>query len=118
MSNSTLLSLQLEAQSAGCEMGQAGSLGEEVLMSSLKSAVALLEREPNTVAVDTGKRPGPVLVPNAGKRVDNYVTSRVELANSFCGGECEVATQVSSVDLYRHPICTVRGSAVGTEQPA
>jgi len=49
-------------------------------MSSLKSAVAVLEREPNTVAVDTGKQPGPVLVPNAGKRVDKYVTSRVEAA--------------------------------------
>ena len=49
-------------------------------MSSLKSAVAVLEWEPNTVAVDTGKQAGPVLVPKAGKRVDNYVTSRVEAA--------------------------------------
>ena len=53
---------------------------KEVLMSSLKSAVAVLEREPNTVAIDTGKQTGPVLVPKAGKRVDNYVTSRVEAA--------------------------------------
>ena len=49
-------------------------------MSSLKSAVAILEREPNTVAIDTGKQAGPVLVSKAGKRVDNYVTSRVEAA--------------------------------------
>ena len=53
---------------------------KEVLMSSLKSAVAVLEREANTVALDTGKQTGPVLVPKVGKRVDNYVTSRVEAA--------------------------------------
>ena len=45
-----------------------------------KSAVAVLEPEPNTVAVDTGKQLGQVLVPNAGKRVDNYVTRRVQAA--------------------------------------
>jgi hypothetical protein len=49
-------------------------------MSSLKSAVAVLEWEPNTVAVDAGTQAGPVLVPNAGKPVENYVTSRVEAA--------------------------------------
>ena len=49
-------------------------------MSGLKSAVAVLEREPNAVAVDTKKQTGPVLVPKAGKRVDNYVTGRVEAA--------------------------------------
>ena len=61
-------------------MGEAEASEKEVLMSSLKSAVAVLEREPNTVAVDTGKQAGPVLVPKAGKRIDNYVTSRVEAA--------------------------------------
>jgi hypothetical protein len=49
-------------------------------MSNLKSAVAVLEREPHTVAVDAGKQSRPVFVPNVGKRVDNYVTSRVEAA--------------------------------------
>ena len=53
---------------------------KEVLVSGLKSAVAVLEREPNTVAVDTKKQTGPVLVLKAGKRVDNYVTGRVEAA--------------------------------------
>jgi hypothetical protein len=61
-------------------MGEAQASEKEVLMSSPKSAVAVLEREPNTVAVDTGKQAGPVLVPKAGKRVDNYLTSRVEAA--------------------------------------
>ena len=61
-------------------MGKPEGSEKEVLMSSLKSAVAVLEREANTVAVDTGKQTGPVLVPKAGKRVDNYVTSRVEAA--------------------------------------
>ena len=113
-------------------MGQAGSLGERGSYSSLKSAAAVRERGPNSVGVDTAKRAGPVLVPKSGKRVDNYVTSRVEAAldaglrqrqhacviptsltcaklawvisggavelpNSFCGRECEVAVQVSSV---------------------
>ena len=49
-------------------------------MSSLKSAVAVLEREQHTVAVDAGKQSRPVLLPNAGKRVDNYLTSRVQAA--------------------------------------
>jgi len=61
-------------------MGEAQASEKEVLMSSPKSAVAVLEREPNTVAVDTGKQAGPVLVPKAGKRADNYLTSRVEAA--------------------------------------
>ena len=52
----------------------------EVLMSSLKSAVAILEHEPNTVTAETGKPTGPVLVPNSAKRVDDYVTRRVEAA--------------------------------------
>jgi len=57
-----------------------GPSRKEVLLSGLKSAVAVLERELNSVAVDTGTQSGPVLVANAGKRVDNYLTSRVEAA--------------------------------------
>jgi hypothetical protein len=49
-------------------------------MSSLKSAVAILEQETNTATAETGKPARPVLVPKAGKRADNYVTRRVEAA--------------------------------------
>ena len=48
-------------------------------MSSLKSAVAILD-ETNTVASETGKPTGPVLVTKPGKRIDDYVTRRVEAA--------------------------------------
>jgi hypothetical protein len=49
-------------------------------MSSLKSAVAILEQEMNTATVETGKPARPVLVSKIGKRHDNSVTRRVEAA--------------------------------------
>jgi hypothetical protein len=51
---------------------------KEVLMSSMKSAIAILEQESNTVTAVTGKPARPILVPKAGKATDNYVTRRVE----------------------------------------
>jgi len=53
---------------------------KEVLMSSLKSAVAILEQETNTVIAETEKPARPMLVPKIGKRVDDNVTRRVEAA--------------------------------------
>lgn len=52
----------------------------EVLMSSLKSAVAILELETNAVTVETEKPARPMLVPKGSKPVDNFVTRRVEAA--------------------------------------
>jgi hypothetical protein len=49
-------------------------------MSSLKSAIAILETESNSLTPETGKSTGPVLVTNSARRVDNRVTRRVEAA--------------------------------------
>jgi hypothetical protein len=54
-------------------------------MSSLKSAIAILENEPNATTAVAGM---PVLVPNTGKRADDTVTRRVEAAldSDFANG--------------------------------
>ena len=49
-------------------------------MSSLKSAIAVLEHETNIVTAETAKPARPVLVPKIGKRADNVITRRVEAA--------------------------------------
>jgi hypothetical protein len=49
-------------------------------MSSLKSAIAVLEQEPDTITAETGKAAGPVLVSKASKRVDDHITRRVQAA--------------------------------------
>jgi hypothetical protein len=47
-------------------------------MSSLKSAIAILEDETNTATAETASSSRPMLVPKISKRADNYVTRRVE----------------------------------------
>jgi hypothetical protein len=46
----------------------------------MKSAVAILENESNTVTAETRKSVRPVLVPKTTKPVDNNITRRVEAA--------------------------------------
>ena len=49
-------------------------------MSSLKSAVAILEHETNIATADVERPSRPMLVPKTAKRVDDFVTRRVEAA--------------------------------------
>jgi hypothetical protein len=53
---------------------------KEVLMSSLKSAIAIPEQDSNTARAKTGMPARPALVHNAGKRADNTLTRRVDAA--------------------------------------
>jgi hypothetical protein len=54
--------------------------GRKVVMSSLKSAVPILDYETNAATVEAGTPARPVLVPKTSKRADNFFTRRVEAA--------------------------------------
>jgi hypothetical protein len=52
-------------------------------MSSLKSAIAILENEPEMTVENQPITAKPVLVSNRGNRRDNQITRRVEAALDF-----------------------------------